>query len=365
MERYQAHVARCPPCHLEKPYGEDSTDQETIENRTLLPYTDASSIVHIARNSRMGKGDVMKHYERGTEELIEQFLHDSKRPFSRGVTHSDTVRDELGDFFLLLGTQSKRRPTREMSLAYKVLLFEGEDSDDGINEALPDLIPLLSKQDIAHARFIRSLLGAVYLGLIPQMVGSKWVGHDITKLVEEFSGNLSPEAISTLESNASLCLLASEQLSKSKDEEKRIEAEEAQLLSTKKSGVYVFSYPHYIKYPQIHSDNAGKTPDRYLMKIGYSDTDMVERINSETNATGIPEHRVILRLYSSPSMSGRELETMFHEFLDLAGHGGSKRTSQERVLGGTEWFATNLDLLDMIANNSSLEIVIPDEEYMT
>ena len=132
-------------------------------------------------------------------------------------------------------------------------------------------------------------------------------------------------------------------------------------------GVYVFTYPHYLRYPTHPSDALEKMPDRTLLKVGFTDNGILERVNQETSGTGVPEHRRILRAYLQTGSNGdpcRGLEQQFHDLLDAAGHAGPKRGSTERRRGGNEWFSTSVEFLDCIARTLALEIVevVPDNE---
>ena len=67
--------------------------------------------------------------------------------------------------------------------------------------------------------------------------------------------------------------------------------------------------------------------------------------------TGLPEDPVILRVYTHPIRTPKEIETEFHKLLISAGH--------YRAIGdqtGRDWFATNLDFLNAIASSLGCEI---------
>ena len=134
-----------------------------------------------------------------------------------------------------------------------------------------------------------------------------------------------------------------------------------------RTGVYVFTYPHYLRHPTHPSTESDKIPDRTLLKVGYTDNGILDRVNQETRGAGVPEHRRVLRAYlttQSASLSSRGYERQFHDLLDSAGHAGPKRGSIAYQLGGKEWFYTNLDFLDLVARMLDLEIVeIDAPEY--
>lgn len=110
-------------------------------------------------------------------------------------------------------------------------------------------------------------------------------------------------------------------------------------------GVYVYSFPTYIRTP------AKTDPDRYWMKVGMTDRVVDMRIADQTRSTAMPEDPLILRVYRSNSVSNAELEKKLHRILQSAGH---SRTVARH--GGREWYATNLDLLDEIAEALELDI---------
>ena len=127
-----------------------------------------------------------------------------------------------------------------------------------------------------------------------------------------------------------------------------------------RAGVYVFTYPHYMRHPTHQSAESEKMPDRTLLKVGFSDNDILKRVNDETRSAGVPEHRRVLRAYLADRAevrSAKEIEQQIHALLDSAGHAGPKRGSTEYQMGGNEWFYTSVEFLDAIAKALSLEIV--------
>lgn len=127
-----------------------------------------------------------------------------------------------------------------------------------------------------------------------------------------------------------------------------------------RAGVYAFTYPHYLRHLTHQSAESEKMPDRTLLKVGFSDNDILKRVNDETRGAGVPEHRRILRAYLTTGAeisSNKEIEQQFHDLLDSAGHAGPKRGSTEHQRGGNEWFYTSVEFLDAIAGALGLEIV--------
>lgn len=116
-------------------------------------------------------------------------------------------------------------------------------------------------------------------------------------------------------------------------------------------GIYVYSYPHYIRYPVIPSDEVDTTPRTYL-KIGLSETDMEKRIRQQ-NTTAVPEPPVLLRMYTHPDGNLKDTEDTIRKHLNAADH------NQNRQPGaGREWFLTHLPFVD-----STAEILGLNTEY--
>lgn len=105
------------------------------------------------------------------------------------------------------------------------------------------------------------------------------------------------------------------------------------------SGVYVYSFLHYIQYP---NDEAG----RCWLKVGSTNKGAWKRVTSQARQTSMPEDPKLLRIYHSATLTPEEIETRFHLVLDAAGH---ERSAARHTKAGIEWFSTTLDLLDALA----------------
>lgn len=122
------------------------------------------------------------------------------------------------------------------------------------------------------------------------------------------------------------------------------------LESTSSIGIYVYSYPHYLNYPYISSED-GVTDERTMMKVGMSGVGTKERIFGQTAA--MPEEPEILYLFtragevrfSSDDKLLRKVEKQIHNHLRTIGH---RRSSDAG--GGTEWFLTNKATIESTAN---------------
>ena len=110
-------------------------------------------------------------------------------------------------------------------------------------------------------------------------------------------------------------------------------------------GVYVYTFPTYLRVP------AKLDPERFWLKIGMTERVVDMRIADQTRSTAMPEDPFVLRVYRSDQLTNTELEKMFHKMLQAAGH---YRTEARH--GGKEWYATNLEFLDQIAETLNLRI---------
>lgn len=64
-------------------------------------------------------------------------------------------------------------------------------------------------------------------------------------------------------------------------------------------GIYVYALPHYLRYPFEASTS------RTLMKVGRSDSDVIQRFRNQTRITALPEEPILLRIYRPPSQPCR------------------------------------------------------------
>lgn len=130
-------------------------------------------------------------------------------------------------------------------------------------------------------------------------------------------------------------------------ESAKLEEESAELESTieTSSGVYVYTYPHYLRYP------FGSISTRRMFKVGQTSGEAWVRVRTQARLTGLPEEPVLLRVYTGMA-DPAAAERKFHLLLDVAEH----ERSQGRGVG-KEWFSTTLDYLDTIANVLNLQVM--------
>ncbi len=118
------------------------------------------------------------------------------------------------------------------------------------------------------------------------------------------------------------------------------------------SGVYVYSFLHYLQYPN--------DPDtgRCWLKVGSTTKGAWKRVLEQTRQTSMPEDPKLLRIYHSATLTPAEIEARFHAVLDAAGH---ERSAATHTKAGKEWFSTTVELLDTLANAMSLTVELLEE----
>ena len=129
------------------------------------------------------------------------------------------------------------------------------------------------------------------------------------------------------------------------DQDLEVRSKDLELSLESMAGVYVFTLPSFYRAVQ-------KTdPERFWFKIGKTERNTGKRVREIMRSTGLPEDPLILRVYTHPIRTPKEIETEFHKLLISAGH--------YRAIGdqtGRDWFATNLDFLNAIASSLGCEI---------
>ena len=110
-------------------------------------------------------------------------------------------------------------------------------------------------------------------------------------------------------------------------------------------GVYVYTLPMYAAHPVAES------PERYWLKVGKTNGIAHKRVKDQHRLTGLPEDPWLMRVYRHAEHPPGDLERTLHRLLIAAGHYRSSA-----VKGGTEWFATNLDFLDAVAEALGLSV---------
>ena len=121
-------------------------------------------------------------------------------------------------------------------------------------------------------------------------------------------------------------------------------------------GIYVYTYPHYMRFPVLETQDEDTNP-RTFLKIGRSETDMTRRIK-EQNTTSMPEPPLVLRMYTASEGDFRALEEKIHQHLNAADHNQNRKSG-----AGREWFLTHLQFIDSTAALLGLEIHFAHEAY--
>ncbi len=115
-------------------------------------------------------------------------------------------------------------------------------------------------------------------------------------------------------------------------------------------GVYVYTLPSFRRVLQ-------KTdPDRSWFKVGETTKAAGKRVADIAQITGLPENPWIARVYRHAELAPKALEKMFHDLLAAAGHNQAPGRH-----AGEDWYATNLEFLDAIANALGCETSVNDE----
>ncbi len=133
---------------------------------------------------------------------------------------------------------------------------------------------------------------------------------------------------------------------------------------SQKSGIYVYTYPHYRKHPEIESTD--DTAERYHLKVGKTARSAKRRVSEQT--AGMPEDPVPILLITGeeekefkdqPDLLDK-VEKSIHEHLAIIGHAtlGNKG-------GGKEWFLTNKETIESMAKLMGLKIRDADDKSET
>ncbi|MXY08236.1 MAG: GIY-YIG nuclease family protein [Gemmatimonadetes bacterium] len=155
--------------------------------------------------------------------------------------------------------------------------------------------------------------------------------------------SLSAETLLELQDRAEKCSLSSADPAKWEEEEQKLESQTSIAEKEEIPGIYVYTLPHYLRYPVEVSKKDG-TADRTLLKVGMSKRDAKKRVQDQV-ITALPEPPILLRIYvCSNGMEIAEVERKIHRHLASADH---VRSSERGT--GQEWFLTHLKLLDSTA----------------
>ncbi len=146
-------------------------------------------------------------------------------------------------------------------------------------------------------------------------------------------------------------VIFSDAAASAEDKELEKDSRDLELAIGNKPGIYVYSLPTFLRVPQKFD------PERYWLKIGKTTRTADGRISEQQRQTGLPEDPILVRVYSSATIPLDDAEKIFHRLLSAAGHGQSSGK-----YSGKEWFATNVEFLDEIANSHNFEITSISKE---
>jgi hypothetical protein len=118
-------------------------------------------------------------------------------------------------------------------------------------------------------------------------------------------------------------------------------------------GIYVYALPHYLRYP--YAPESGRT----LMKVGRSDSDVIQRFRAQTRTTALPEEPILLRIYRTELPATTSVEDNFHRLLAAADHSASVTRS-----AGREWFVTSIKFLDEVAKVLKLPVEVVNSHIL-
>ena len=140
------------------------------------------------------------------------------------------------------------------------------------------------------------------------------------------------------------------------------EADEADSnMPTGVQGIYVYSYPHYLKYPVLPSDEDDSKSRTYL-KIGRSEASIETRVKQQiwdAGVTALPEPPIILRMYSCSDGNVTEIESVMKRHFNAA-----DQDKAHQVGAGREWFLTHLRFIDSTAKILKLSLEYAHPEYL-
>ena len=122
-------------------------------------------------------------------------------------------------------------------------------------------------------------------------------------------------------------------------------------MTNNQSGIYVYSYKHYLDFPVVPTSGDDDSKDRTYLKVGMSARDAFVRVKGQ-NTTGMPEQPLLLRIYNKDGVDLKDVEKVIHGHLDAADHNQVNRKGSG---AGTEWYLTHLELLDSTASLLGLE----------
>ena len=121
------------------------------------------------------------------------------------------------------------------------------------------------------------------------------------------------------------------------------------------SGIYVYTYPHYMTHPVLKAED-DDTKTRTYLKIGKSELACYVELSNRT--LHLCRTALVLRLYTVPEGDLTEIESKIHRHLSAAEHGRVLMTG-----AGKEWFLTHLEFIDSTADLLGLQLHHARQDY--
>lgn len=170
----------------------------------------------------------------------------------------------------------------------------------------------------------------------------------LNTLIKNGRGSISAPALKLLQSNKT-AVEASADLADPSEEALADDEEKAAAANTLAdlegiTGIYAFSYGWYLE--SLVDSDRGQT----LIKVGRA-ADVAARIKQHTSGarTHMPEPLALIRVYTTGTRDLLEVERTFHDLLETAGHSNPRRSGKGIRQVGREWYLTNEDFLDSMA----------------
>ncbi|MDE0206454.1 MAG: GIY-YIG nuclease family protein [Candidatus Tectomicrobia bacterium] len=214
--------------------------------------------------------------------------------------------------------------------------------------------------EVATSGFVfsyRTYIRAIEEGTLresPTLAGQ--CASTIRGFVKRHAG-LSPESVSILQARADECERRKNDPVRRATEEQEYEQQTRAAERDGISGIYVYTLPHYLRYP-VEASEHDETSDRTYLKVGMSESDVIRRFRQQRGSTELPEPPILLRIYVGPDdIDIREIEKKIHSHLNAADH---IRNSERGA--GREWFLTHRKFLDSTAGILGLNIHLTNDD---
>ncbi len=196
----------------------------------------------------------------------------------------------------------------------------------------------------------RQILDAIIKGKIPNSSNISTYAYRAINRLQKANAPLSSELTKYL--NELVVELKAKSLDETAIQQSSQEVEKGskaleKLLANISNAIYVYSYPTYLRVGTVED------PELNWFKIGFTDGEVGTRVLSQARQTAMPEDPVIVRVYHKSGISAQALESKFHQTLDAF---KQSRSAQKNQRSGKEWFATDLERLDAIADLLDLTI---------